>query len=535
MGSPTSTPRVNVQLLSASLVDAFRDRRDLIVGQNAAAGTAADKTLVLDVHLLTTAQIKVEFGDDELFHRIRAWRRAIQVDDGGILPALDVIPIDANGGGTAATATIVMSGTATADGSYTIAVVDEEQFELDIAVTSGDTAAEVALAIETAFDALTNDPPFVTSNVTVTTTFTASDAGTGGNVYGIKLEGVVPGLTPTVNGWSSGATDPTLTDALDAISGRRYQGLSWPEHFKASLSVPTDLFDTRFNVANGILDGVIFHGQSNTFADAQTAVSSLNSQSLVIIGNNKLSLTLHKGPAILHPADWAAAHFMGIRAKRLQTGALVADLITATNAPKDATGGPSAASLPYFNTPLDDVPVTLAADLYSAAEQLTLETAGYSHYGVNIASNAMLTGPIVTTFTTDTAGNVNDSFRFLNFVDTGSVCREIIFNTLRAVYAQSRLTTGDLIDGRSIENPASIKEQLMQIYRLLADLALVQAGATAEKFFSDNTTVEITGDSLSNRSVTIAGPLPIVTQLESITYNLALSFTLGEGAITITV
>jgi hypothetical protein len=38
MGSPTSNPKVNIQLLPAAVVDAFEDRRDLIIGQTQGSG-----------------------------------------------------------------------------------------------------------------------------------------------------------------------------------------------------------------------------------------------------------------------------------------------------------------------------------------------------------------------------------------------------------------------------------------------------------------------------------------------------------------
>lgn len=533
MGSPTSNPRVNIQLLAAAQVDAFADRRNLIVGQKGVGGTATTKVLVQNVHLLTDTAIATQFGTGEMYFRILEWKAGAQVSDGGIIPVLDVIPVD-EVSGTAASCTLTFTGTATADGSFTVSVVDEDRFDVIVPVASGDTPTVIAAAVDAAFD-LIAIKPFTTAPVAGVLTFTAADSGTSGNFFGNKITGVATTVVPVFTAWASGATDPVVTDIFDVIDGRRYTGVSWPEYWKADLDVPKDEFDARFNVSNGILDGVVFHGRSETFANAQTAVSTLNSQSLVLVGNNTVTGDTQNGPAILTPPDWQAAFFMAIRAKRLTTGAQIADLIIAQNAPRDATGGPSLASLPYFNTALNDAPVTVSADLYSSTEQITLENDGFTHYGVNIAGNTMIMGPVVTTFTTDAGGNPNDSFHYLNFVDTGSVCREIIFNTLRAVYAQSRLTEGDLIQGRSIENPASIKQQLMSIYRFLADLVLVQAGTEAETFFSDNTTVEITGGSLSNRGVTINGVLPIVTQLGTIDYNLSLAFTIGQTGTTITV
>ena len=527
-GSPTSNPRVNIQLLAAALVDAFEDRRDVIFGQTGPGGTAVDEALNLDLHVATDAQLQTLFGTGDTYQRILAWRSGAQVSDGGILPVLDVVAIDESGTGVAAASTVQFTGSATADGEFIVSFVDEKKFPVTVVVTSGDSNTVIAAALDAALTSLVT-PPFTNAVVTDTVTVTAKDKGTIGNDFGVKVTGVVAGVTVAVTAFTAGANDPVLTTILDAIDGRRYTGVAWPESWVRTVIV-TEM-DLRFNVANDILDGVIFQGSSDTVANNKVLVTPLNSQSLVLMGNNVNAFALDKGPSILQPADWVAAFFMAVRDKRLSTGALIADLIVAQNAPSDAVGGPGLASMPYFNTPLTDVPVTLSVNLYNSTEQIELEDEGFTTFGVNTVGNAMLMGPVVTTFTTDAAGNPNDSFHFLNFVDTGSVSREIFFRTLKATFAQHRLTEGNIVEGRAMTNELGIKGELLAIYRVLADQALVQAGAEAEAFFNDNTVVTI---SLATRTATINGPLPIVTQLGIINYNLSLAFTVGQTGTQIT-
>lgn len=527
MGTVTSNPKVNIQLLPAALVDAFEDRRDIIFGQIGASGTAVDGELNVDVHTLTTAEIKMLFGADTfLTNQILAWLSSNESKS-----PLDVIGKDPAGGATAATGIVTFTGAATSDGEFLITFVDEEQYEVTVSVTSGDTATQIGDALVTAIGALT-DPVFSVANVTGAVTATAKDAGTIGNDYGIKVEGTVPGVTVALTAWTGGATDPTLTGILDPIEGIRYTGVLWPEAWNANLDIIKDELDSRFNASNAILDGVVFHGLTDTFANIKTAIASENSQSVVFMGSPKLALTAHTGPAILRPADWVAAEFAGIRARRLTSDAPIADFIITTSGGLDAFGGPSLASLPYFNTPLADTPVTPSTNLFSATEQDELEDEGFTTYGVNSAQNFMIMGPVVTNWTTDAGGNPNESFKYLNYVDTGSACREIFFRVLKSTYAQSRLTEGDLIPGRSMANAESIKAELLRIYRVLADLALTQAGREAESFFSQNTTVTV---SLAERKATINGPLPIVTQLGLINYSLQLSFTITGTGTQITV
>lgn len=521
----TSNPRINISLLPAAIVDAFADRRDLLVGVLPTAATATSGALVQNVNAMTMAQKRAAFGTGELFGRIQKWLAA---NDGN--SPLDVIGVDEGSGGTAATAVVTFTGTATAAGTVTLSVVDEFLFTVTVQVAVGATATVIAAAVDTALDNLV-DAPFTSAAALGAVTITADEKGTVGNYYGIKIDLQVEGVTQALTGWAGGATDPTLTTIFDGITGIRYTGIGWPEYFQASLSVVKTLLEARFNAANEIADGIAFHGRSLTYANALTAVSTENSQVVVMGGNNKLSTATHIGPAVLQPADWTMAYFMGVRARRLTPSAPIADFIVTTSGQLDAFGGPALASLPYFNTPLARTSLASPNILYSAPEQVDLEEKGFTTFGVNIASSAMIMGPVTTNWVTDASGNENVSFHYLNYVDTGSACREIFWRSLRSTFAQSRLTEGDLIPGRSMANAESIKAELLRIYRVLSGQALTQAGDEAEKYFSDNTVVTI---SLATGTATITGPLPIVTQLRQLDYALQFSFSVGSTGTQVT-
>lgn len=518
MPGTTSYPRITTTLREAPLVDAYEGRRDVICGQIGTGGTATSGELYENVQSLTKAEIRALFGDDELYGRILQWLAGNER-----FSLLNVIALDPEGGATAATGEVVFSGTATADGTLTFAAVDERQFDVSVSVESGDDETAVGDKLEAAFSALENYPPFLASNASGTVTLIASDVGTAGNYYGIKGTGAVAGLSFALTGWSGGATDPSVTGIFDPLEGIRVTGVNWPQHWQDDIDEPTTSFlDPRFNVSNDILDGVAFMGKAETYANQLSFVSTLNSQSLVVMGNNKINETLQKGPASMSNPSWDVAYFQGVRAKRLTPNAPIADNIVAQGGPLDNFGGPALASLPYFNTPMPFVPVAKSTYLFSKQDQVDLNRAGVSTYGVNDSLNGMISGAIVTTRTTDAAGNENDSFHYLNFIDTASTCREIFYRNLKATFAQSRLTEGDIPDGRSAANEQIIKAELKRIFRVLANQGLVQLGSAAEKYFADNTTVDI---SAAGRSATITSLLPIVTQLEEINYALTLSFT----------
>ena len=105
MAGVTSNPKFNVQLLPAAVVDAYAGRRDLIVGQIGAGGSAVTGELALDIHLKTIPEIRGLFGDgSDLTHKVLMFLAA-----NGAYSSLDVIAVAPNGAADAAEATITAS------------------------------------------------------------------------------------------------------------------------------------------------------------------------------------------------------------------------------------------------------------------------------------------------------------------------------------------------------------------------------------------------------------------------------------------
>jgi hypothetical protein len=99
----------------------------------------------------------------------------------------------------------------------------------------------------------------------------------------------------------------------------------------------------------------------------------------------------------------------------------------------------------------------------------------------------------------------------------------MIYNNLRSIFAQARLTDGDLLPNRSMENEASIKAVILRLFAELKEVALIRKGRVVDKLISESLTVTL---DLANRKATVASILPIVTQLETINETLQLSFEL---------
>jgi hypothetical protein len=179
--------------------------------------------------------------------------------------------------------------------------------------------------------------------------------------------------------------------------------------------------------------------------------------------------------------------------------------------------------LPYFNTPVPQLPAITAPRGWTNIEVEQLLTSGVSVIGANATGTSALVGEVVTTYKTDSAANPDITWKFLNYIDTGSNVREYMFNNYKSRFAQSRLTAGNVTRGRDVANDVVIRAYTEQMYKTLSgpNFVLVQSGEDATVYFKDN--LDITLD-LSLGKVTITMFVPIVTQLRQIIATIKIAF-----------
>ena len=508
-------PKVTVNIVNASATVGNTQQRILFVGQKTSAGSATAGALV--------EAIANGGAEDALFGRdgmIATMIRANKVRNQQV--QVDAIPLDDAGSGVVATGTITIVGTATEAGTITVITGSERNFKFAVAVASGDTATIVAAAIVAAVNA-DLDVPVTAANVAGVVTMTAINAGTFGNSIPLETRGSVAGITGmAVVGMASGATDPTLTSVFDVIADKRYQAIVWG--YPNDTVVLRTLLDARFNADGNVLDGVGFTALADTFANLKTLGAALNSESLLIIGDQTEVETNYAGPSVVEMPLVVASQFAGFRGLRLDTGGFsIADLVITANGPLDSFGGPALASKPYFNTPFVELVPMQTGRGFTDTEIEDLKDNGISVVGNNKANNTVISGEFVTTFKTDTAGNPDVTFTFLNFVDTASQAREHFFNNLSSRFAQSRLTDGDIIKGRDMANSLVIRSFLKRLYQDLSgpDFVLLESGETALNFFNDNLVITI---DKANGKVTIQMTVPLVTQIREITATMKIAF-----------
>jgi len=186
-------------------------RRALLVGQTINAVSNAP------VQIFSVDQARTLFGPRSMISRmVWHYRQNDPLGELWCLPYADV------SGGTAATGSIAVTGPATAAGTIALYVAGSL---VSVPVASGDTAATIAAAINTALAASPYLP--VTATVsTSTVTLTATHKGTLGNAIDLRVnyrglgagEALPTGVGLAITAMSGGATDPSLS-GIDALLG----------------------------------------------------------------------------------------------------------------------------------------------------------------------------------------------------------------------------------------------------------------------------------------------------------------------------
>jgi len=515
-------PKVNISIIPAFIQPTAEDQKVLFVGQKTASGTATAGQLYQSISNSpvngNTAWDSL-FGEDSLLAAaIRAAKKLNKIS------RFDAIPLDDDGGATAATGSITLGGSVTQAGKLYVSIGSKENNTYEIDVLASAVLADIAQDIE---DAITADSAaLVSANaVAAAVTFTAINKGDEGNKIGIKIWTTTVGLSYTLVGMTGGATNPTLTNVFDVVGNLRYQTIVWQSTF--DLDVVQTFLDDRFDSDTRILDGIGIVSITDTLANLKTTTSDTdrNSQSLAIHCNRLVNASHYKGSAINEMDFVIAAQFAAVRALRMTDGAPISQFVDATEGVADAFGGIQIASLPYFNTPFANLPIIDHEYQWLDSEQEELREAGGFILGNNIANNEIISDRVVTTYLTNSVGDPDITFKYMNYVDTASVVRWYFHENLRQRFRQSRLTTGNVVSGRNMANAHIIQGALMVYYKDLTEFALLVGGEAARKKFLDNLVITI--DLAESKSV-IAMIAEIVTQLGTIDVAMQISFSTTE-------
>lgn len=485
-------PIINWQVMAGDNTAGFGEQRVLIIAQ--AGGTATAKALVEDVQ---ATEVEALFGAGSMatmaYNRFRKHNRANEVD---------IIPL-AEPAGTKAQGGITTTGTATESKNITFRVGDDE-FDVTVAVVSGDTGADVATKIVTAINATSY--PFTAQVDGVDTTLALIDfdiAGEMANGLTVTFGNRVQGLTFTATEFTGGAGAYDSANVLDTLT-KRYQTVL----FDTAMSfddVETWL-EARFNMSNTVKGGVGITMQNGALATLKTFANTKNSKTMVLLGNID-EMKFNALPLL------ATAEFGAKRALRLTDGAVLGNLVVEA---QEAFGGINKSSLPYHNTPMSYKEPQLQITIEQVQD---LNDAGVSLFVP--ATIGVVLGSMVTLYKTDNTGIADATFKYLNAIDTSLAVQEYFFNNSQKEFGQTRVTGGDLVGGVAMTNKTSVKAFIVGLYTDLVGMALTQGGNDAIKAFKQTLTVDI---DVASGVYSIYAPVAIVSQFRGLNGIIAIQY-----------
>ncbi|ABE45640.1 phage tail sheath subtilisin-like domain-containing protein [Polaromonas sp. JS666] len=210
---------------------------------------------------------------------------------------------DDNGAGVAATGTIVASGAPTESGTLNLYIGGRQ---VQVAVAAGQTAAQVATAIQAAVAASTDLA--VTGAVAVATvTLTARHKGECGNFIDIRPnyyfgERTPKGLVITITAMTGGTGNPDAATPIAAIGAEQYQTVIMPWTDAANLVKLETELAARFGPLV-MKEGQAFAAASGTHASIDTLVAARNSPHVSIMGSGKSPNPPYEWAAVLGAVD----------------------------------------------------------------------------------------------------------------------------------------------------------------------------------------------------------------------------------------
>lgn len=427
----------------ASQATALQPYKVLAMGQKLSAGTKAE--LVLD-RITSASQARSYYGAGSMLAKMCA--KYLELNTAVELTA---IAIDDHASGVDATGQVALSGTATAAGTLNV-YIGAQRYQVAVAV--GDTAATVATALGAA---ITADADRVADAVvsTADVDLTARNAGLVGNEIDIRVnyysEDETPaGITAAVTAFSSGATNPDVSEILAVLGEEQYNLIINPWLDSANLSAMEVELEDRFGPLRQN-DGYMISGIRDSLSNLATFGAGKNSKFLV-------AMTI-EGPN--SPYEWAASV-----------------------AAKVALAGQLDPARPFQTLELTNILAPIESERFTAAERnILLGTDGISTYNVDRAGTVRIER-LITTYKTNAFGAEDRSYFDLNTLLTLSYLRFSFRNRFATKYPRHKLASDGVrvAPGQAILTPKSAKAEAVGLFREWEELGLVEG---IEQFKSD--------------------------------------------------
>lgn len=354
-------------LFAGALGLPLNNQRLLIIGQKLAAGAALDNVAY---QVVTTYEAAYLSGIGSVAYRMYLAARKLNRDH-----EIWVVSQSDASASTAATGTLTLSGTATGSGTLTMYVGFDR---VDVGVLTGDTFGDLATRARTALGAETALPVTV-AGTDGALAFTFKNKGTVGNGFTVHATCTAPGITLSAASvaFTTGATDPDIQDALDAVFPARFHVIApWT-------SVQADLVKVRDHLQN--VSSPVEQRPGRAYAVAPSAATLSDTTTIAAaLNHERVSLAWYRG-------SWSPSY---------EIAAAIGMTVAQESDP----------ALPFNGCVLTGIHAPAVADRLSVAEQETMLAAGVTPLEVDASGNST----IVRLVTTRTTYNNTATLRLLD-------------------------------------------------------------------------------------------------------------------------
>jgi phage tail sheath gpL-like len=403
----------------------------LLIGMRLAAGTVAEN--------VPTEVASVEAGEEYfghgsmLAHMIEGFKNANPHTE------LWAIAVDEDGGGTAATGTIVFSGTSTAAGNVYLYIGGER---IVTAIPSGTAAAAVGPLVVTAVTAhmTTSNMPVVASGPAATTTFTALHKTTLGDDLDIRLnynanEALPAGITAVVTNIGdvvAGAGTDTISAVITAMADDWYTTIANCFYDDTNMDLMEAELTTRWGPTS-MRDGVCFISAPG------------NQAALTALGNARNSqFTCYMGAGLSPTPTWYWA---------------------AVTAAVDA--GESDAARPRQTLQLPGCLAPAKGSQFTQTERGVLLTDGIATYTVGVADGLVRVERLITTYQSNSLSVPDTSYLDVTTMRTLAYLRWSWAARITTKFPRHKLADDgtNFAPGQAVVTPAILRAEALGIFR----------------------------------------------------------------------
>lgn len=245
--------------------------KTLVIGQRLASGSVAANT---PVDIFSEDEAAVYFGRGSIAHL--AVRAAIKANR---YLSLQAVALDDAIAGVSASNTVTITGPATSIGGLRLTINKQD---VDIAIASGDTASNIAAALNAQI-ALQPDLPVTATVLAGVVTLTAKNKGTLGNAIKVSalLSGAI-GVGAAVVAMSGGLNDPDISGALTSVYNAGHHILNSAYNDQTNLTALRTHIDAVSGPREKRRCRAVF-AHIGTYAQATTLAAAINSGRMLCV------------------------------------------------------------------------------------------------------------------------------------------------------------------------------------------------------------------------------------------------------------